>query len=496
MYLLELKGINRTFPETGTRALSDASFQLRAGEIHALVGENGAGKSTLARILSGLIKPDSGQLYFEGKEVAIHSVRDAEKLGIGLVPQDSFLADELSVLENLSLGREPLKAGIFLSRKKAFYEICMLARDYGINLNPDALVQDLPPSRRREAEILRAMSRGSKVLILDEPTSILSDEESGRLFALLEKLKKNGNGIIYISHRVREILAIADRITVLKNGKNRGTVDTSGMAADSLAKLIMENEIGTPQKRAGKGAGKKIFECMDIVLDKNNNRPFSFSVEAGEIMAIAAIQGNALDRLEAICAGLLKPLSGRALLNGRQVSTVRGELVRQGEMAYIPTERESLGLSGRSSGLENILARSLNGFSFTEWASGKKPRQKAAGLYDEWQIRGNPLSVTDSLSGGNRQKLVAARELDGCPDYIMAANPAQGLDPDARAGLWQQLARCRDSGSAILLLSHDPADLAEIADRTFVLYRSRLLEVESEAITEGRLAAFLTGAVE
>lgn len=500
MDALSLTAIRKRFPLTGTQALDGADFSLRPGEVHALVGENGAGKSTLARIASGLLEPDSGAIMVRGKPARFRSHRDAERAGIGLVPQESLLADGLTVAQNLALGREPRRFGIFYDHGRAVYETELLLDAYGVantrgdsggsekgfTVDPDALVGDLGPSQRREAEILRAMARGSSVLILDEPTSILSEDEAQRLFSLLRRLKAAGTGVIYISHRAKEILSVADRISVLREGRTVATVEASSLDECELAELIVKASACPAGPDRPKQPGRPVLEL--------SGGSINFCVRSGEVVGIAAIQGNALDRLEAMCAGLMNPPSGSVSFQGQPFYPRRDELVRSGRLAYLPTDRDGLALSTRSSARDNILARSLGCFGVLDYAKGAPAQAAAQALAAKWQVRGELGSPAAAMSGGNRQRLVAARELDGHPELVVAANPAQGLDPEARQFLWQRLAQARDGGAAVLLLSHDPADLAEMADRAFILYRGRLVELKPGDLDGPSLSALLTGA--
>lgn len=506
MDILSLHAIYKSFPSTGTQALCGADFTLRHGEVHALVGENGAGKSTLARIACGLLQADSGSITVRGTAVRFRSNRDAERAGIGLVPQESLLADGLTVAQNLALGREPKRLGFFYNNAQALDDVRTLAQSYGeavggvvrdgFSVDPGALVSELGPSQRREAEILRAMARGSSVLILDEPTSILSEDEADRLFALVRRLAASGIGIIYISHRAKEILAIADRVSVLRQGKTVATVQARSLDECSLAELIVKAGTCPARPDRATSCGKPVLQVNGVLLGKAHylDKEISFTVHAGEVLGVAAIQGNALDKLEALCAGCESPASGSVLFDGKPIHAARSELVRSGRLSYLPTKRDSLALSIRSPAWENLLAKTLQNFKLLDYARGKGPKKSAQALAEQWQIHGQLNAPVSALSGGNRQRLLAARELAGLPQLVVAANPAQGLDPEARQLLWARLGEARDRGAAVLLLSHDPSDLAELADRAFILYRGRLVGINPADLNGPSLSALLTGA--
>lgn len=493
MELLRLEGIYKRFPSTGTQALAGAGFSLREGEVHALVGENGAGKSTLARVICGLLAPDAGTMYVHGKPVSFRTHRDAERAGIGLVPQHSMLAEGLTVAENLALGHEPRRFACVYDAGRAEYEAAMLAERFGFSVRPDARVSSLGPAEKREAEILRAMARGSSILVLDEPTSILSDDEANRLFGLIARLKAGGAGIVYISHRAREILSLADRVTVLRDGLSLATVQASQLDACSLAELIVPSGACVSDDKPARAFGGPVLEFLGV--GTRAGAAIDLVVRSGEIVGVAALEGNALDSLEEMAVGLLPPREGKLLYMGEDLSASMAEAIRAGSVGYLPTDREGRGLSARSSARDNILAKSLRSFSRSEYATRSAPARRAAALAAAYSVRGDLSRPADSLSGGNRQRLVAARELDGERCLVIAANPVQGLDPQARSMVFKRLIELRDAGTAVLVLSRDPVDLAEVADRSFILYRGRLTPIASGELASGGLSTLLTGAV-
>ncbi|TFG83812.1 MAG: ATP-binding cassette domain-containing protein [Spirochaetales bacterium] len=492
MELLALKGIYKYFPSTGTRALIGADFSLEKGEIHALVGENGAGKSTLARVICGLVKPDAGAMAVRGRELSFRTHRDAEKAGIGLVPQHSMLAPGLTVAENLALGHEPRRFGLFFDARKARYEAAMLAERYGFSVNPAALVSSLGPSQRREAEILRAMARGAEILILDEPTSILSEVEAKVLFALIRRLTAAGAGVVYISHRVREILDLADRVTVLRNGKTMATTAADQLDESSLAELIIPmGAIASPRPDESR-VGHPVLEIRGAQLGSSGG--IDLVVRAGEAVGVVALAGNSLDALEDLVVGLTPSPPGSVLLLGKNLAYHDRGRLRTKLMAYLPTDREGRALSARSSVRKNILAGRLGEYGRIQYAMKKMPNADARAMTASFEVRGALNGPANALSGGNRQKLVAARELTKRPRLVVAANPAQGLDPASRALIFRRLAELRDQGAAILILSQDPDDLAEIADRAFALYRGMLTPIQDDKLGRPVLSALLTGA--
>jgi simple sugar transport system ATP-binding protein len=531
MELLGLNNIHKVFPSTATVALDGVDFTVKRGEVHALVGENGAGKSTLARIMCGLEQPSSGSIVVRGQRCQLGSFRDAERAGIGLVPQNSMLAANLTVAENIALGHEPRRWGLLYDHAKANYDLALLCSRHGFRLDPDTAVADLSNAQKREAEILRALARGGDVLILDEPTSILAEHESTALFGLIRRLKSAGAGIVYISHRAREILDLADRITVLRNGRVLGTMDAHGMAECDLAELIVQaSSCNLDVTRQGEpGSPVLVFSKVSVRRQSSEDSltELSLSVHSGEIVGIVALGGNGLDVLEDLAAGLIKPDAGTMLIQDRSIDVMDRRDLRSHYMGYLPTDREGRGLCRSTRVRENILAKHLGLYSFLDYAAGFRPLKAAEKLLAIFGIVGSTDQDVMTLSGGNRQRLMAARELarpvlidrpDGTDapaagtddpaagasiddqyqptlPLIIAANPAQGLDISARDVLFKRLLAMRNRGSAILLLTTDLDELAMLADRSYTLYRGRLQALDQTSGRGGSIAALLTGAV-
>lgn len=501
MELLSLKGIRKYFPSTGTLAVDGAGFSVRRGEVHALVGENGAGKSTLARIMCGLEKPDAGTLTVRGSKTHFESHRDAERLGIGLVPQYSMLASNLSAAENVALGHEPLLAGFFYDKKKAAYDLSLLCGRYGFTLDPDVPVSALPNSQKREAEILRALARGADLLILDEPTSILAEHETEALFTLIRRLTAAGAGIVYISHRSKEILNLADRITVMRDGRVLRTLPAAGLEECDLADLIVRASACELDSSSTITPGETVLELRNISMKAPTGSTFdaiqslNLVVRSGEVVGVIALGGNGLDVLEDLASGLVQPDHGTVLINGQALAGIDPRRLRTSIMSYLPTDREHRGLCGSTRVKDSLVAKRMQNYSFIDFARGMEMDRDADRMMSSFGIKGARNQLVLTLSGGNKQRLVAARELDGTPTVVLAANPAQGLDMAARTLLFQRLRAAQVAGTAVLLLTSDPEDLADLADRSFALYRGRLFPVDSANLHGGRLASILTGAV-
>lgn len=499
MNIVRLASIRKYYRSSAAQALDGVDFELESGEIHAVVGENGAGKSTLARILCGFERPDSGAVYVKGAPTSFSSHRDAERVGIGFVPQYSMLAPGLTAAENVAIGHEPRCFGPFTDRRRASYEFSLLADRYGFTVDPDAIVASLSSAERREVEILRALARGGSVLVLDEPTSILGEKEAASLFTLVRRLRDSGAGIVYISHRAGEIVNLADRVTVLRSG----VVERSFAAADvdecELAGLIVSGTacVDPNARRAGVALGEPVLTIRGVSLGGRGSGSLhrvDLTVRSGEIVSVVALGGNGLESLEDIAAGVVGPDEGDVLVKGRPLAKWPRRELRSRVMAYLPTDRENRGLSPKASVAMNAVAGRLFDYSFAEFAAGSSPLTDAGRMLGEFGVANWKGRRVDTLSGGNRQRVVASRELSGDAELVVAANPAQGLDRGSRSRLLSRLAAMRDSGSAVLLLSSDPDDAAELADRSFALYRGRLTPIERTGSFDAAFSEALTGA--
>lgn len=497
MRLVTLSSIRKYYPSTDTLAVDGADFSVEAGEVHALVGENGAGKSSLARILCGFEVPDSGTISVRGTTARFLSHRDAERAGIGFVPQYSMLAPGLSAAENVALGHEPTILGCFSHRRRAEYDFSMLSSRFGFNVDPHAIVATLSASERREVEILRALARAGDILVLDEPTSILGESETATLFALIRRLKDAGAGIVYISHRSREILDLADRISVMRSGRLERTIHSSEVDECGLAELIIRSSSCPTNPETTRKPGNALFVMRNVSMSgrgANTLEGLNLAVRSGEIVAVIALGGNGLETLEDLASGSVQPDSGEVLVLGRKVCLFTPRELRTGLMAYIPTDREKRGLCPRASVASNVLANRLFSYSCPGFVAGMVPLDDAKVMLAAFGVKAWERRRVDSLSGGNRQRVVVARELFGSASVVIAANPAQGLDKSSRAALFERLSTMRDEGSAILVLSSDPEDAMELADRSLVLYRGRLKTFDDTASLDSSLSAALTGA--
>lgn len=502
MELLSARGVTKYFPETGTLANDGVSLAVEAGEIRALVGENGAGKSTLARILAGLALPDSGEILVRGRPARISSARDAERAGIGLVPQYSFLAEGLTVAEGIALGHEPRRGGLFLDRRRAYVEAALLAERFGFQVDPGARVGGLSQAERRQAELMRALARGGEVLILDEPTSLLTEAETAGLFALIRRLAEAGKGVIYISHRAAEIRAVARSVTVLRAGRVVLDRPLEGLADGELSALMANAGSRAPgpggASARGQGAepGPVSIEARGLVLGgSGGSSPISFGVRRGEVLGLIGLAGNGLDRLEACAAGLRRPAAGELLVEGLPAAARRGPLFREEVLSYVPSARDGRGLCLASSIADNALVLERRSFGLGGWFGRKAREERSAEIVSRMGLSAGPRARAGALSGGNRQRLLLSRELDPRRPAALLCDPTQGLDVAAQAEAAGRILELKRAGAAVLLLSSSLDELLLLADRVGVLYRGSLVY---EAPNEGEasvasLAARMTG---
>ncbi len=513
MELLAVRGVSKYYAETDTLANHEVSLTLGPGEIRAVVGENGAGKSTLARIVCGLVAQDAGEVLIRGLPLPPGNVRAAERAGIGLVPQHSLLAEGLSVAEAIALGREPRRAGFLLDRRRAYVEAAVLAERFGFQLDPAVAVGALSPALRRQAELMRALARGGEVLVLDEPTALLTEAETAGLFVLLRRLAEAGKAVLYITHRAAEIRSLATSLTVLRLGRVVADRPATGIEDCELAALMAnidacgrsasaENGDGEPPitphetARAGDAAtAPPLLEARDILLDGPGAAPFSFGVHPGEILGIIAHAGNGLDQLEAVAAGLARPRQGAFIVCGRPISACdRGEL-RSRLLSYVPADREGRGLALAASVADNLLVLERHEFGPRAHALRRLLQTRARELAARGGLSAALSVPAAALSGGNRQRLVLARELDSRRPAAILVDPTQGLDVAAYDRAIASIRALKQSGAAILLLTSSLDELLALADRIGVLYRGALVHLAPKdlRLSGKRLAALMTG---
>ena len=496
--VLGLRGITKRYP--GTVANDAIDFELRHGEVHALLGENGAGKTTLMRILAGLVAADAGEILVGGRATAIDSAKAALALGIGMVHQHFMLVDVMTVAENLAIGAEPRRRGILLDTRAAAARVRGLSERFGLAVDPDARVEDLSVGQQQRVEILRALDGGASILILDEPTAVLTAQEARDLFRIVRGLTAAGTSVVLISHKLKEVLAAADRITVLRRGRKVATVPAAGATAGELARLMVGRDvILRPDKRPAR-PGEPVLELAGLHVRDGRGLAavagVSFTVRAGEIVGLAGVDGNGQAELVEAIAGLRKPDAGRIAVAGRDVTGRTPRQILDAGVAYIAEDRHRRGLVLPFSLAENLALRGYRAAPVNRRGllsrAGMAARAKR--LLKEYDVRGGgPATPAAALSGGNQQKVVVARELSTDPAVLIAAQPTRGVDVGAAEFFHRRLLDQRAAGRAILLVSLELDEILALADRILVLYEGRIAGEFTPDASEDEIGLAMAG---
>jgi ABC-type uncharacterized transport system ATPase subunit len=496
--VLELRGITKRFP--GVLANDHVDFDLRKSEVHALLGENGAGKSTLMNILYGLYKPDEGEILLRGEPVEIDSPHDAIAHGIGMVHQHFMLIPVMTVAENIVLAAEPKKAGLLLDTAAAERRVRELADQFKFHIDPHAKVQDITVGQQQRVEILKALYRGAEILILDEPTAVLTPQEATELFEILKRLVAEGMSVIFISHKLNEVLEIADRITVLRRGKKVDTIPGEGATEELLARMMVGREVllRVDKKPAQPGAEALTVDDLHVLDDRGLEavRGVSFTVRTGEIVALAGVDGNGQTELIDAITGLRKPASGTVVVAGNDLTGKSAHDYLEHGVGHIPEDRHRRGLVLEFSLAENLV---LHDYAKQPFASRGLLHPKAIldyarKLLTEFDVRGGaPETRASALSGGNQQKVVIAREVSRDPQALIAAQPTRGLDVGAIEFVHRRLVEERDEGRAVLLVSLELEEVLSLADRILVIYEGRIVGEFDPSVTEEELGIAMTG---
>ncbi|NHC43921.1 ABC transporter ATP-binding protein [Motilibacter aurantiacus] len=492
---VELRGITKRFP--GVVANRDIDIRIRRGSVHAIVGENGAGKSTLMKILYGMQRPDEGTISVDGREVSFSSPADAIAVGVGMVHQHFMLADNLTVLENVVLGAEKLH-GI---GDKARRRIAELSRAYGLDVPPDRLVEDLGVGDRQRVEILKVLYRGARTIILDEPTAVLVPQEVDELFANLRELKAEGLTVVFISHKLDEVLAVADEITVIRRGTTVATVLPGEVDSRRLAELMVGSELPSPETRESTVTDRPVLQVEGLTLHSADGRAqladVSLTVHAGEIVGIAGVEGNGQSELVECILGM-RAADGAVRLSGEDISGWSTRRRREAGVAYVPEDRHRQGLLLESPLWEN---RMLGHQTQRPNSRGPLLDRRAARADTERIVRENDVRtpgidvLASALSGGNQQKLIIGRELTGEPVLLVASHPTRGVDVGAQAHIWESIRQARARGLAVLLISADLEELIGLSDTLRVILRGRLVsELDPRTATPETLGSAMTGA--
>ena len=501
-YAIEMLHITKRFP--GIIANDDITLQLKKGEIHALLGENGAGKSTLMSVLFGLYQAEEGIIKKDGVEVSIKDPNDANALGIGMVHQHFKLVECFTVLDNIIMGVEPAKCG-FLQKKEAREKVLALSEKYGLQIDPDALIEDITVGMQQRTEILKMLYRDNEILIFDEPTAVLTPQEIDELMAIMKNLTAEGKSILFISHKLNEIMAVADRCTVLRKGKCIGTVDTKDTSVEQLSAMMVGRDVSFHVEKKPSQPGEVVLDVEHMTVaskvHKNNAvKDVSLKVRRGEIVCIAGIDGNGQTEFVYGLTGLEPLASGRITLCGQDITKMSIRKRNVLGMSHIPEDRHKHGLVLDYSLEDNLVLERYFEPEFTDKAGFLRRdniRKYAEKLIDQYDVRSGqgPVTIARSMSGGNQQKAIVAREIDKDPELLVAVQPTRGLDVGAIEYIHKQLVAQRDAGKAVLLVSLELDEVMDVPDRILVMYEGEIVgELDPKTTTQEELGLYMAGA--
>ncbi len=501
-YAIEMLHITKRFP--GIIANDDITLQLKKGEIHALLGENGAGKSTLMSVLFGLYQAEEGIIKKDGVEVSIKDPNDANALGIGMVHQHFKLVECFTVLDNIIMGVEPVKCG-FLQKKEAREKVLALSEKYGLQIDPDALIEDITVGMQQRTEILKMLYRDNEILIFDEPTAVLTPQEIDELMAIMKNLAAEGKSILFISHKLNEIMAVADRCTVLRKGRCIGTVDTKDTSVEQLSAMMVGRDVSFHVEKKPSQPGEVVLDVEHMTVaskvHKNNAvKDVSLKVRRGEIVCIAGIDGNGQTEFVYGLTGLEPLASGRITLCGQDITKMSIRKRNVLGMSHIPEDRHKHGLVLDYSLEDNLVLERYFEPEFTDKAGFLRRdniRKYAEKLIDQYDVRSGqgPVTIARSMSGGNQQKAIVAREIDKDPELLVAVQPTRGLDVGAIEYIHKQLVAQRDAGKAVLLVSLELDEVMDVPDRILVMYEGEIVgELDPKTTTQEELGLYMAGA--
>jgi ABC-type uncharacterized transport system ATPase subunit len=496
---IEMRGVTKRYPRV--LANDRVDLTVREGEIHAIVGENGAGKSTLMKILYGLVPPDSGEISLLGRRLSGHRPADAIRLGLGMVHQHFMLVDPLSVAENVILGEEPVAAGIFTDVAAARARVEELSRDYGFEIDPDETVENLSVGLEQRVEIIKVLYRGARVLILDEPTGVLTPQEVRELFAILRSLRDSGRTIVFITHKLDEVIELADRVTVMRDGRVTGVVAASATTKEELARMMVGRDVLLRVSKEPGRPGPTVLELRGVSARGRKGTKVladvDLEVRSGEVLGIAGVQGNGQTELVEVLTGLRRASAGQVLLNGVDITSRRPREVRDLGVSHVPEDRQERGLVLGFTVAENLLLGREHKppYSRRGLLAIDAIERHARELIETNDLRpADPDVLAGDMSGGNQQKLIVAREFDGSPALLVAAQPTRGVDIGAIEFVHLSLLRMRDAGAAVLLVSAELSEIMTLSDRIAVMYRGAIVETyEGGRVTEETLGLAMTG---
>ena len=500
-YIIEMLNIRKEFP--GIVANDDITLQLRRGEIHALLGENGAGKSTLMSVLFGLYQPEAGQIKKNGEVVKINNPNDATALNIGMVHQHFKLVDVFTVMDNIILGAEDTKLG-FLQKKEARKKVQALSEKYGLNVDLDAYVEDITVGMQQRTEILKMLYRDNEILIFDEPTAVLTPQEIDELMEIMRGFAKEGKSILFITHKLNEIMAVADRCTVLRKGKYIGTVDIKDTNKQELSNMMVGRPVQLQVHKDEAKPGKTILEVEDLTVPskiskKDAVKNVSFHVREGEIVCIAGIDGNGQTELVYGITGLEKASAGTVKLCGTDISKANIHKRNATGLSHIPEDRHKHGLVLDDTLENNIVLHKFQDERFQKlgFIRQGQVREYAEQIIEQYDVRSGqgPITIARSMSGGNQQKAIVGRELDRSNPLLIAVQPTRGLDVGAIEYIHAQLVAQRDAGKAVLLVSLELDEVMNLSDRIYVMYEGEIVgELDPKTTTVQELGLYMAGA--
>ncbi len=500
-YVIEMLNITKEFP--GIKANDDITLRLRQGEVHALLGENGAGKSTLMSVLFGLYQPEKGVIKKNGEVVHIKNPNDANALHIGMVHQHFKLVEVFTVLDNIILGVEPNKLG-FLQKKEARSKVMALSDKYGLKVDPDALIEDISVGMQQRVEILKMLYRDNDILIFDEPTAVLTPQEIEELMAIMRAFTEEGKSILFITHKLNEIMAVADRCTVLRKGKCVGTVDIKDTDKEELSRMMVGRSVSFEVEKASIQPGEAVLDVKNLTvsskLHKNNAvKNVSMQVRRGEIVCLAGIEGNGQSEFVAALTGLEKMSAGRIMLCGTDITSASIRERSKLGMSHIPEDRHKYGLVLDYSLEENLVLQRYwqPRFQHNGFIKKDEVRSYAKHLINQYDIRSGqgPVTKARSMSGGNQQKAIVAREIDKAPELLVSVQPTRGLDVGAIEYIHKQLVAERDEGKAVLLVSLELDEVMNVSDRILVMYEGEIVgEFDPKKTTVEELGLYMAGA--
>ena len=496
-FALRMEGISKGFP--GVQALSEVDFDMRPGEVHALLGENGAGTSTLIMILAGIYRPDAGRIFLEGREAVIENARHAQRLGIGTVFQEMSLCPNLTVAENIFAHRQPVRFWGFIDGKELARRTRELLQPFGVNIAPEALVGDLSVANQQLVEIAKALSLNARLLILDEPTSALSDEESRRLFEVMRRLKAGGVTMIFITHRIKEIFQVADRATVLRDGRKIGTVDVQDVTAEKLIAMMVGREITHLYPEKAKERGEVLFRVENFSRGQAAHgvryQDITFEVRRGEVLGIAGLVGAGRTEIARAIFGIDRRDRGDLFLDGRRIRIHSPQAAIRHGIGYMPEDRKSLGLFLPMTVSENVIAAGLSRFSRFGWMDRPLAARTATDFVERLRIRTPAISQpVIKLSGGNQQKVLLAKWLAVTPRVIIVDEPTRGVDVGAKAEIHALLRQIAGRGVGVIMISSDLPEILGMSDRIIVIHDGRICgRLNGPEATEEKVMACATG---